>query len=66
MKKLEDLGKKLSKEEQKKIAGGNATCVLCSGGNVMCTSGDCVGEDYDGLYCISSSGNLTYYACVQP
>jgi hypothetical protein len=65
MKKIQSLGKVLSKEEQKKIMGGDTTCALCLGGNVMCTGGNCTAVDYDGLYCFSSSGNLSYWPCPQ-
>jgi hypothetical protein len=56
MKKLKELGKTLSKQEQKNIKGGVAgdTCSACCniGDTISITcSGSCTAYDNDGVYC---------------
>ncbi len=63
MKKFENLGRRLSKEDQKKIKGGDATgqtcstvCYNCVALSMTC-SGDCTPNDH-GIWC-----NGNYHKC---
>jgi hypothetical protein len=62
--KFKNLGRALSKEEQKKIGGGTlGTCTYnynCDGGSISCssTSGDC-----QNLYCVFEMSSIKIGIC---
>ena len=64
MKKLQKLGKKLSKDEQKKVKGGDMGTVCCTGCNqTICgSSSQCEGDpDNRFIQC----GQTVYWCCPQ-
>jgi hypothetical protein len=62
MKKLESLGRILSKDEQKKISGGNSSSTVCKNDDYVCHEGE--GKVY---YCSShrdqEEGEITECCC---
>ena len=67
MKKFQNLGRSLTKEQQKKITGGNVVCISCIGGDTLCagsstwTSTD---TGYGGILCANlGTMEMKSYSC---
>ncbi len=71
MKHFQNLGRSLTKNEQKKIGGGRAVCItcpiqettLCAGSN----SWECKDTGYQAIQCANfATGEIKNYACTDP
>lgn len=69
MKKFQNLGRSLTKDEQKKISGGNVVCISCSGGDTLCAGSStwtCTDTGYSAIMCGNmSTGEIKHYSCHQ-